>query len=400
MSNRKNLANAILALGVSTSDTTWVLEAGYGDEMPAVPFELTATPFGQLSTMGNSEIVRVTARSTDTLTVVRAQKGTTAKAFIAGAVVSNGISTDDVVGIGVNITTARTTAAKVGTTADGNYVPVYGDKINATFTLGVAVNTPTLNIDGSGAVNIRLGNTNVSTGSLNTAASSVTIPMWFDGTYWQLYGSYVADTDTTYTEITTAEIEAGTATTTRAISGRRAEDIKRRGGQVGDISMSLRTTPGLNRLFMDGGVYNKADYPLLWALNASHPAYFTASDTLTFTLADMRERMPFGKSQNSPFTTLGNSGGAKTHTLTQAQIPNFTGNIGLHSGERGSQYVNGGGVFRSSIQDIRASYIPPPATSGGSQSFYGSINFDLGGGGQSHPIMNPYIVVNYEVIAG
>lgn len=219
MSNRKNLANAILALGVSTSDTTWVLEAGYGDEMPAVPFELTATPFGQLSTMGNSEIVRVTARTTDTLTVVRAQKGTTAKAFLAGAVVSNGISTDDVVGIGVNITTARTTAAKVGTTADGNYVPVYGDKINATFTLGVAVNTPTLNIDGSGAVNIRLGNTNVSTGSLNTAASSVTIPMWFDGTYWQLYGSYVADTNMTYAALTTAEVDAGTSSTTRTITG-------------------------------------------------------------------------------------------------------------------------------------------------------------------------------------
>lgn len=102
----------------------------------------------------------------------------------------------------------------------------------------------------------------------------------------------------------------------------------------------------------------------------------------------------------SPFTTLGNRGGAITHTLTQAQIPNFTGNIVLHSGERGSQYVNGGGVFRNSIQDIRASYIAPPATIGGSQSFYGNINFDLGGGGQSHPIMNPYIVVNYEVIAG
>lgn len=105
-------------------------------------------------------------------------------------------------------------------------------------------------------------------------------------------------------------------------------------------------------------------------------------------------------SHNSPFTTLGNQGGAKTHTLTQAQIPNFIGNIGLHSGERGSIFMNGGGVFRSSIQDIRESYIAPPGTNGGSQSFYGNINFDLGGGGQSHPIMNPYIVVNYEVIAG
>lgn len=97
MANRKNLANGILALGVNTTDTTWVLQNGYGAGMPAVPFYLTATPFGQLSTIGNSEIVNVTARTTDTLTVERAAKGTTAIAFDAGAVVSNGIYTDDVV---------------------------------------------------------------------------------------------------------------------------------------------------------------------------------------------------------------------------------------------------------------------------------------------------------------
>lgn len=96
--NRKNLANGILALGVSTSDTTWVLENGYGGSMPAVPFFLTTTPFGQLSTMGNSEIVNVTARTGDTLTVQRAQKGTTARAFAAGSVVSNGVYVEDKVG--------------------------------------------------------------------------------------------------------------------------------------------------------------------------------------------------------------------------------------------------------------------------------------------------------------
>lgn len=95
MANRKNLANGILALGVSDTDTTWVLQNGYGAGMPDVPFYLTATPFGQLSTMGNSEIVNVTARTTDTLTVQRGAKGTTAKAFDVGAVVSNGIYTDE-----------------------------------------------------------------------------------------------------------------------------------------------------------------------------------------------------------------------------------------------------------------------------------------------------------------
>ena len=227
MSNRKNLANAILALGVSTSDTTWVLESGYGDEMPDVPFDLTATPFGQLSTMGNSEIVRVTAVSTDTLTVERAQKGTTAKAFLAGAVVSNGISTDDVVGTMVNVTTANNTAAKVGTTDNGNFIPTLGDKIIVNFVNGSNVASPTLNIDGSGAKNIRLGQTNASTATMGlgtTAGSNVKVAMWYDGTYWQLYGAN-DNTNTTYSEIPEAEIDTGTASTARAISGRRAAYI-------------------------------------------------------------------------------------------------------------------------------------------------------------------------------
>lgn len=95
MANRKNIANGILAANLTTSATTMTLETGYGSGMPAVPFSLTITPTGQLSTAGNSEIVTVTARSGDTLTITRAQKGTTAKAFTAGAVVANGIYADE-----------------------------------------------------------------------------------------------------------------------------------------------------------------------------------------------------------------------------------------------------------------------------------------------------------------
>lgn len=398
MSNRKNLANAILALGVSTSDTTWILEAGYGDEMPDVPFELTATPFGQLSTMGNSEIILVTAISTDTLTVERAQKGTTAKAFLAGAVVSNGISTDDVVGTMVNVTTANNTAAKVGTTDNGNFMPVLGDKIIVNFVNGSNVSNPTLNIDGSGAKNIRLGQTNATTATMGLgtgANSNIKIAMWYDGTYWKLYGAN-DNTNTTYTEITEAEIDAGTASTLMTITGRRAEYIKRRGGQVGDIFMSLRTTPGINRLFMDGSTYNKADFPLLWALQATHPAYFTASDTLTFTLADMRERMPFGKSETSPFTTLGYKMGTQEETLTVNQIPSHG-----HPNRWRAFMPSGTGSFVVNDRGGDAVAIPDNATHGGNgENITGNPSVVTNtGGGLAHNNMPPIIVMNYEVVA-
>lgn len=96
--NRKNLANAFLANPITDTATTMVYQTGYGSGKPAVPYFDTLTPAGQLSTMGNSEIVQVTALSGDTATIVRARKGTTAKAFPAGTIASNGIYVEDKVG--------------------------------------------------------------------------------------------------------------------------------------------------------------------------------------------------------------------------------------------------------------------------------------------------------------
>lgn len=121
--------------------------------------------------------------------------------------------------IEVTVTTAAATATKVGTTSGGSYTPTYGDRLNITFTLGCNANNPTLNIDGSGAVNIRLGNVNVTTSLLGIAAAIV-VPVWFDGTYYQIYGSF-HNTNTTYTEISEANIINATNATAGLITGRR-----------------------------------------------------------------------------------------------------------------------------------------------------------------------------------
>lgn len=253
--SKANLANAILAAPINTSATSATLVTGYGATMPPVPFKLTFTPFGQLSTRGNSEIVLVTARSGEVLTIERAKNGTSAKSFETGDVVSNGV----------------------------------------------------------------------------------------------------------YIENSTA---------------------------VGDIFMSMRATPADGRLFMDGGTYNKADWPLLYKLVQDNAAYGTTGGgvgTETFTLADFRERMPFGKSQNSPFTTLGGVGGAKEHVLTVNQMPSHTHTT----------------IDRMVLWD--AGKTPLAGGAGGStlqSSGWSSNVVNNTGGGQAHPIMNPYIIVNYEVIAG
>jgi hypothetical protein len=78
-----NNAFGALTAGITTGDTTIVLGAGEGVRFPALGSGDFF--FGTLIDTGNNlEIVRVTARSVDTMTIVRGQDGTTARAFSAG----------------------------------------------------------------------------------------------------------------------------------------------------------------------------------------------------------------------------------------------------------------------------------------------------------------------------
>lgn len=67
-----------------TSGTSLTLQSGQGALMPTPPFNATCWPAGAQPLSSNAEIVRVTAISTDTLTVEREQEGTTAQSIAAG----------------------------------------------------------------------------------------------------------------------------------------------------------------------------------------------------------------------------------------------------------------------------------------------------------------------------
>lgn len=78
-----NNAASTLAAGISSVATSLSVAASAGALFPSPSggdvFYATLS-----DTAGNIEIVRVTARSTDTLTIVRAQDGTSARAWLAG----------------------------------------------------------------------------------------------------------------------------------------------------------------------------------------------------------------------------------------------------------------------------------------------------------------------------
>ena len=83
-----NNASSKLATGINNSVTSLVVTTGEGAKFPVVTGGNTFMVTVQDST-GAYEIMSCTARTTDTLTVTRAQESTTARAFSAGATVAN-----------------------------------------------------------------------------------------------------------------------------------------------------------------------------------------------------------------------------------------------------------------------------------------------------------------------
>lgn len=81
-----NFAYSTIATAPSpaTSGTSLVVASGGGATFPAVPFKATVWPAGDQPLSTNAEIVTVTAVSTDTLTITRAQEGTTARSIVSG----------------------------------------------------------------------------------------------------------------------------------------------------------------------------------------------------------------------------------------------------------------------------------------------------------------------------
>ena len=121
----RNNAFSTLAAGISSSATTLTVTAGHGDRFPVAGgsdwFVITLEDSAK-----NIEVVRCTARSagSNTLTIVRAQEGTTARAWLAGDIVSLRLTAGGIDEIRTSAVTAHEAASdphpQYLTTAEGN----------------------------------------------------------------------------------------------------------------------------------------------------------------------------------------------------------------------------------------------------------------------------------------
>lgn len=77
-------STVLTAPSPATSGTSLVVQSGDGAKFPTPPFNATIWPQGTQPITTNSEIVRVTGISTDTLTITRIQESTSARSVIVG----------------------------------------------------------------------------------------------------------------------------------------------------------------------------------------------------------------------------------------------------------------------------------------------------------------------------
>jgi hypothetical protein len=133
----KNLAIATVTTATGAAGTTLGVGVGEGARFPAAPFNATVWPFDMAPDPTTAEVVRVTARTGDSLTITRAQEGTTARAIIVGDFVAATITAKSLTDIesGVNFpliaTPGTVTAAGlIATTQQGITRNANNDRLN------------------------------------------------------------------------------------------------------------------------------------------------------------------------------------------------------------------------------------------------------------------------------
>lgn len=386
MANKKDFATSTVLTAPSPADsgTSLVVASGHGARFPAAPFYIVAHPPSEMPTIDNAEKILVTAKSTDTFTLDRAEGDPAAKSIEAGWRVSNVLFLDDIPDTFDDLTdgttnkaftsTLKTKLDGIETAADVTDAGNVGSSIFGASAKTTPVDADTVGITDSAASNALK--------KVTWANIKATLKTYFDTLYQPI--------DATLTAL------AGLVTGANKIPYSTGTDT------FGQLDLSTSTSLGASdtTLSTQNAIKTYVDAAITAAKSALMPVgtivtlgVSTNPGTLYGfgTWTAITDRVIVGKGSSGTFATLDATGGAETHTLTAAQQANATGSLAMHGGENSTFFAGWGGIV-SAPEVYGGGYKAPPSTTGGANSARYGLNFDLGFGGQPHNNLQPYIV--------
>jgi len=323
-----------LASNVTNVATQITLDNATG--LPTAPFMLVLNPDTNIE-----EIVLVNADqsgvTSPTFKVTRAQDGTTAQVHTAGQVVRHMI-----VGSDLQLVSTHTDS----TAAHGATGAVVGTTNTQTLT-NKTLTSPKIN------ENVALTATSTELNVLDGITASTAELNYVDGV-----------TSAIQTQIDTLTNNLSSAVPT------------------GTISAFAGASAPTGYLLCDGTAVSRTTYSALWDVlrnGTSSSPYGNGDGSTTFNVPNLKGRVAVGRDNTQvEFDVLGETGGAKTHTLTVNEMPSHTHNL-----SPGQVVGTGSGGTNA--------YAPtgnnPQANTG----------ITATGGDQPHNNLQPYLVLNYII---
>jgi microcystin-dependent protein len=210
--------------------------------------------------------------------------------------------------------------------------------------------------------------------------------------------------------VTTARIQDGAVTSAKLAAAAQQALMP-----TGALTPYAGTSAPGGWLLCDGAAVSRTTYAALFAVVGV--AYGAGNGSTTFNLPDLRGRVPTGRDTGqTEFDVLGETGGQKSVTLTEAQLPSHGHSAGtLATSSSGAHTHDIDKMTGQTVDTVHGHTIGNTVAQGGAVAtgFVGAANVTVtsagahthtvtgsvaaAGSGQAHDNLAPYVVTNYII---